>query len=65
MHAFTQNWTFLHFGADTPHKIIPAQTHQSIKTSKVKKTLKEIENKAPGIDNLASDVMVLGGEESV
>ena len=35
-------------------------------TSEVKKTLKEMKNnKAPGIDNLASDVMILEGEESV
>ena len=35
-------------------------------TSEVKKTLKEIKNnKAPGIDNLVSDIMILGGEESV
>ena len=33
-------------------------------TSEVEKTLKEIKNKAPGIDKLASDVM-LGGEESM
>ena len=35
-------------------------------TSEVKKTLKEMKNnKAPGIDNLKSDIMKLGGEESV
>ena len=34
-------------------------------TSEVKKTLKRMKNKAPGIDNLTSDVMILGGEESV
>ena len=35
-------------------------------TSEVKKTLKEMKNnKAPGIDNLTSDIMILGGEESV
>ena len=38
----------------------------TIMTSEVKKTLKEMENnKAPGIDNLTSDIMKLGGEESV
>ena len=38
----------------------------SIMTSEVKKTLKEMKNnKAPGIDNLTSDIMILGGEESV
>ena len=37
-----------------------------IMTSEVKKTLKEIKNnKAPGIDNLTSEIMQLGGEESV
>ena len=35
-------------------------------TSEVKKTLKEMKNnKAPGIDNLTSDIMILGGKESV
>ena len=35
-------------------------------TSEVKKTLKEMKkNKAPGIDNLTSDILILGGEESV
>ena len=35
-------------------------------TSEVKKTLKEIKKyKAPGIDNLTSDIVKLGGEESV
>ena len=35
-------------------------------TSQVKKTLKEMKSsKAPGIDNLTSDVMITGGEESV
>ena len=39
---------------------------QPIMTSEVKKTLKEMKsNKAPGIDNLTGDVMMLGGEESV
>ena len=34
-------------------------------TSKVKKTLKEIKNyKAPGIDKLTNDFMVLEGNES-
>ena len=37
-----------------------------IMASEVKKTLKEMKNnKAPGIDKLISDVMMLGGEESV
>ena len=37
-----------------------------IMTSEVKKTLKEMKNnKAPDIDNLISDIMILGGEESV
>ena len=37
-----------------------------IMTSEVKKTLREMKNnKAPGIDNLTSDIMILGGEESV
>ena len=37
-----------------------------IMTSEVKKTLKETKNnKAPGTDNLTSDNMILGGEESV
>ena len=37
-----------------------------IMTSEVKKTLKEMKNdKAPGIDNLTSDIMILEGEESV
>ena len=37
-----------------------------IMTSEVKKTLKEMKNnKAQGIDDLTSDVMILGGEESV
>ena len=37
-----------------------------IMTSEVKKTLKGMKNnKAPGIDNLTSDVMILEGEESV
>ena len=35
-----------------------------IMTSEVKRTLKEMKNKAKGIDNLTSDVMTLGGEES-
>ena len=36
-----------------------------IMTSEVNKTLKEMKNNmAPGIDNLTSDVMILGGEES-
>ena len=35
-------------------------------TSEVNKTLKEMKNsKAPGIDNLTSDIMILRGEESV
>ena len=35
-------------------------------TSDVEKTMKEIKNnKAPDLDNLTSDVMILGGEESV
>ena len=35
-------------------------------TSEVKKTLKEMKNKkAPSTDNLTSDIMILGGEESV
>ena len=35
-------------------------------TSEVKKTLKDMKNnKAPGIDNLTSDIMILGREESV
>ena len=35
-------------------------------TSEVKKTLKEMKNnKAPGIDNLISDIIILGREESV
>ena len=35
-------------------------------TSEVKKTLKEKKNnKAPSIDNLTSDIMIFGGEESV
>ena len=35
-------------------------------TSEVKKTLKEMKNnKAPGIDNLTSDTMVHGGDESM
>ena len=37
-------------------------------TSEVKKTLKnkhKNENKAPGIDDLRTDIMILGGEESV
>ena len=36
-----------------------------IMTSEVKKSLKEMKNKAPSIDNLTSDVMIRGGEESV
>ena len=37
-----------------------------IMTSEVKKTQKEMKNnKAPGIDNQTSDIMKLGGEESV
>ena len=37
-----------------------------IMTSEVEKTPKEMKNNtAPGIDNLASDIMILGGEESV
>ena len=33
-------------------------------TSEVEKTLKEMKNnKAPGVDILASDVMILGGHE--
>ena len=37
-----------------------------IMTSEVNKILKEVKNhKAPCIDNLASDIMILGGEESV
>ena len=36
-----------------------------IMTSEVKKTLKEMKNKAPGVDNLTSDIMKLEGEESV
>ena len=37
-----------------------------IMTSEVKKTMKEMKNnKALGIDNLTSDAMILGGEESV
>ena len=35
-------------------------------TSEVKKTPREMKtNKALGIDNLTSDIMILGGEESV
>ena len=35
-------------------------------TSEVKKTLREIKNnKTPSIDNLTSDITILGGEESV
>ena len=37
---------------------------QPIVTSEVKKTLKEMKNKAPGIDNLTS-YMILGEEELV
>ena len=37
-----------------------------IMTPEVKKTLREMKyNKAPVIDNLTSDIMILGGEESV
>ena len=36
-----------------------------VMTSEVKRTLKEMKNKAPDIDNLTSDIMILGGEESV
>ena len=37
-----------------------------IMTSEVNKTLKEMKNnKVPGTDNLTSDVMILGREESV
>ena len=36
-----------------------------IMTSEVKKTLKEMKNKAPGIDNLTNDVMILGGEDQL
>ena len=36
-----------------------------ILTSKVKKTPKEMKNnKTPGIDNLTSNIMILGGEEA-
>ena len=38
---------------------------QPIITSEVKKTLKEMKNKARGIDNLRSDVMILREEKSV
>ena len=39
---------------------------EAIMTSEVKKTLKEMKNnKAPGIDNLTSDIMILRGEQSV
>ena len=35
-------------------------------TSEVKKTMKEMKNnKTPGTDNLASDVMILAGEVSL
>ena len=35
-------------------------------TSEVKKTLKEMKNnKSPCIDNLTSDIMIFGGEESM
>ena len=35
-------------------------------TPEVKKTLKEMKNnKAPAIDNLTDDIVILGGEESV
>ena len=35
-------------------------------TSEVKKNLKEMKNdKAPGIDNLTSNIMIPGGDESV
>ena len=37
-----------------------------IMPSEVKKTLREMKNnKAPGIDNFTSDIMILGGKESV
>ena len=34
-------------------------------TSEVKKPLREMKNKVPGIDNLTSDIVSLGGEESM
>ena len=36
-----------------------------IMTPEVKKTLREMKYKAPVIDNLTNDIMILGGEESV
>ena len=47
------------------HKNPDGWTHD-IKSKKKKKKTKEMKsNKAPGIDNLTSDVMIFGGEESV
>ena len=58
----------MHFKTDTPQKRIPAQTHQKsllVMRSEGKKTLKEMKNKVSGIDNLSSDVMMLGGDKSL
>ena len=45
--------------------MIPASEVPPIMKSGVKKVLKEMKNKALGIDNLTSDAMILGGDESV
>ena len=46
--------------------MIPASEVPPIMKSRVKKSLNETKNKkALGIDNLASDAMILGGDESV
>ena len=60
------------------HSSRPQDQHPSLKNtspdssevpptmrSEVKKILKGMKNKAKGIDKLTSDVMILGGEESV
>ena len=53
----------------TPHKKIPARTHQKSHPSWHQKSRKPWKKwkttRPPGIDNLTSDVMIFGAEESV
>ena len=68
-HAFIQKCTDPNSKTDTPHRLSqprPIRSPTLVVTSEVRKTPKEIKNnKAHGIENLTSDVMIIGGEESV
>ena len=64
---FKQNCTVLHSKTNPSLENTSPDSSEvpPIRASEVKKTLTEMKNKAPGIDNLTSDIMILGGEESV